>query len=261
MDSHSTAIATVDRREPAQLDTRTMSPVVAAGLAILERNPSPETLRELLAVQEAWEKNEARKAYAAAIVALKRDLPTVIAHDKTVDFISKRTGDRTYYSHTSLAAVMDAITEPLTKHGFSLSWNSGSNGQQVTVTCRLTHVGGHFEESPPHVAPADQSGSKSTAQGIASTITLLSRYSAAAMLGIATRDMGEPKGEQPDAPAGPAPDNTQRNMACVSFLAKRGKTREQAEKFVDLPVSEWQQVHRDRLRAWAEPPREPGQDG
>jgi hypothetical protein len=69
----------------------------------------PRDAAQLLEVQREYEANEARKAYAMALVNLKRDLPTVIARDKTVDFTGS-SGKRTTYTHASLAGVMDAVT-------------------------------------------------------------------------------------------------------------------------------------------------------
>lgn len=179
----------------AIVSTQPMHPVVRAALSA---NPDPATLRELLAVQREWEAGEAKKAYTRSMVALKRDLPKVIQRDATVDFMNKA-GARTYYKHTTLAAMVDGITEPLTAHSFSLSWRPSTAQNQVTVTCRLTHSEGHFEECSIG-APPDTSGSKSTAQGVASTITLLSRYGALSLLGIATADMRDPSGEPLEEP-------------------------------------------------------------
>lgn len=248
-DEHNKNVAIVERTPPAELQ-HGMSPVVAAGLAILERNPSPETLRELLAVQREFEANEARKAYAVALVALKRDLPTVIGRDKTVDFTGS-SGKRTTYTHVSLAAVMDAVTEPLTAHGFSLSWNPSTTDKAVTVTCRLAHQAGHFEETKI-TAPIDTMGSKSPAQGVASTITLLQRYTALSLLGIATRDMREPEGDQVQPSADPGKIDSDRNLRAVGRLKKLGRTAEQAEVFLGRKVPDWTDADLARLKTWAE---------
>ena len=229
-----------------------MSPVVAMGMKMLAASPDPGTLRELLAVQREWEAGEARKAFAAALVALKRDLPTVIARDALVDYQGSK--GRTRYTHASLAGVMEAITEPLTRHGFSLAWKPATPAAGVSVTCRLTHAAGHFEEASL-TAPADTSGSKSSAQAIASTITLLQRYTALSLLGIATADMKEPEGEQ----AQPAPDgvDSERNLRAVGWLVSKGKTRVDAEALVGRKVGDWTSADLDRLRAWAAPQVDP----
>jgi ERF superfamily protein len=243
-----------------------MHPVVQAGLQHLGATPDPATLRELLAVQREWEQGEAKKAFTRALAALKRDLPTVIARDSVVDFTSAK--GRTHYRHTSLAAVMDAVTGPLTQHGFSLSWHPATTGTgtgtQVTVSCKLVHAEGHFEETSIS-APVDTSGSKSPAQGVASTITLLSRYTALSLLGIATADMPEPRGgdDEPKQPTNAV--DAERNLRAMGRLAKLGKTREQAEEFVGRPVSEWTDADLQNLKQWVTPKREdqpePGSNG
>lgn len=217
-----------------------MSPVVSAGLAILKQNPSPETLQQLLAVQREYEANEARKAYSMAIVGLKRDLPTVIARDKTVAF------GTTKYTHTSLGAVMEAITGPLTQHGFSLTWKPSTGAEGVTVTCRLTHSDGHFEEATIS-APVDTAGSKSKMQGVASTITLLQRYSALSLLGIATADMKDPE------PAKAADDavDSKRNLRAAGKLKDRGIEAKLAEDLVGRSVKDWTSADLAQIGAWA----------
>ena len=239
------AVAVIDHFDPERL-----SPVVRAGMAILQQSPSAETLRELLAVQREYEAGEARRAYTVALVALKRDMPTVIARDIKVDFTGK-SGIRTQYRHASLAAVMDAVTPALTQHGFSLAWEPATEGSNVKVTCRLTHAQGHHQETTVH-APVDNSGNKSPAQGVASTITLLSRYTACALLGIATADMAElvNDGEAPD----PGKIDSALNLKKAGQLKRYGKTVTQAEAHVGRRVAEWTAADLDKLRAWIAPP-------
>lgn len=223
----------IERVPQTSLDR--MHPVVRA---MIDKSPDPATLEKLLAVQEKYEAGEARKAYAAAMVALKADLPAIIGRDKTVAFGTTR------YAHTSMAAAKEAITPHLTRYGFSTSVHPATLGDQVVVTCRITHAAGHHEEATLS-APVDKSGSKSPVQGVASTITLLSRYLELSLLGVATRDMVDP------TPAA-APDavDSARNLKAVSALKKYGKTREQAETFLGHPVAEWTTNDLDKLRAW-----------
>lgn len=223
-----------------------MHPLVKAALA--SGTLEPATLREMLALQRDWEQGEAKKAFTRALVALKRDLPTVIQRDSTVDYTNK-SGMRTRFKHASLAAVMDAITEPMTAHGFSLAWTPSTDDKgsivTVRVTARLTHAEGHSEETTIS-APADTSGNKNSAQAVASTITLLSRYAALALLGIATRDMKDPEPSEPD----PDRIDTARNLRAVGRLTKLGKKREDAEAFIGRPVAEWTAADLERLTQW-----------
>lgn len=248
-DSHTTAI--VEAPQAALEERQRMHPMVEA--AMRGGTLDPDTLEKLLALQERWEAGEARKAYARALTALKRDLPTVIGKDQTVDFKNK-TGRRTYYTHASLAGVMEAVTGPLTAHGFSLSWipATGERGA-VRVTCRLTHSEGHHEECSLS-APADTSGSKNPAQAIASTITLLSRYTALSLLGIATADMSEPTGERTRSAEDVDPD---RNMRAIRAVMKAGRSAVDAVELVGRPVSEWTTDDLRTIRDWLEPPPDP----
>jgi hypothetical protein len=241
MDAHGSNGAAIISRGEAKT---AMSPVVAE---ILRHNPSAETLRDVLALQREWEANEARKAYTTALVGLNRDLPPVIRRDAVVDFASAK--GRTHYTHASLANVMEEVKGPVTQHGFSLAWRPSTANGKVSVTCRLTHQEGHFEECTLE-APVDNTGNKSPAQGVASTITLLERYSALALLGIATADMKDPAGdaERPQA-AGDAIDS-KRNLRAVGRLVQLGRTREDAEQFLGRKVADWTGADLEKLSEW-----------
>lgn len=138
-----------------------------------------EKLEKLLALQEKWEANEARKLYHRAMASFK-ETPLKIMKDKKVKYLQVQ------YSHASLANVVDQITKELSKNGLSASWNTKQNGA-ITVTCKITHVMGHCEETTL-TAAADTSGSKNSIQAIGSTITYLQRYTLLSALGLATHD-------------------------------------------------------------------------
>lgn len=212
--------------------------------------PDIAMMREMMQLQREWQADVARRAYTTSLIALKSVLPTVIRRDKRVDF------GNTTYTHTSLACVMDAITDPLHVHGFSLAWTPATTANGVSVTCRLTHVDGHFEECTLS-GPPDTKGSKSPVQGVMSTITMLERYTALAILGIATADMKEPEPQEQ-----PADDkiNPQRNLNAVGRLASYGKTREEAERLLGRKVPEWTSSDMERLKAWIDASGSPGHE-
>lgn len=225
---------------------RAIHPLIAS---LRDGTLDPATIREMLTLQREHEASEAKKAYTRALAALKADLPTVIAKDATVDFTGQ-SGKRTHYTHATLAGALDAVTGPLTSHGFSLAWvPSTTERGGVRVTCRLTHREGHSEEATLD-APADTSGSKSPAQAIASTITLLQRYSALALLGIATRDMKEPAPEETrPAPASGVAD-ARRILAAVGEIQKRGLDLTEIEGLIGRVAKTWTGADLDRAREW-----------
>jgi hypothetical protein len=74
----------------------------------------------------------------------------------------------------------------LSKYGLSASWSVKQNGT-ISVTCKITHIKGHFEETTLSAA-SDTSGSKNAIQAIGSTLTYLERYTLLALTGLATFD-------------------------------------------------------------------------
>lgn len=224
-----------------------MHPMASAMLAALEKNPDPETMRQLLALQREWESDNARRAFSVAMVALKAELPAVINKDAEVDFQSAK--GRTRYKHATLAHVLDVIEPCLTRFGFSVAWLPSTTPAGVSVTCRLTHAAGHSVETTL-ASKTDDSGGKNAIQGIGSSITYLQRYSVLSLLGIATADMpdaDEAKEEDPNHV------DSKKNLALAAQITKRGKTRAQAEEFVGRPIDEWSAQDRSRIAAWSEP--------
>lgn len=161
------------------------SPAEMIRMAV-EGNADLDKLEKLLTIQERWEAGEARKAYHKAMADFKAN-PPKIDKDKKVGYTTQK--GNVGYAHASLANVTDKISTELSKHGLSASWATKQNGQ-VMVTCKITHVKGHSEETTLS-APADVSGAKNAIQAIGSTITYLERYTLLALAGLATHDMDD----------------------------------------------------------------------
>lgn len=147
-----------------------------------DSNVDIDKLAKLLEVQERWEANEAKKAYVAAMTDFKLDPPKII-RDRHVKYQTSK--GSTDYRHASLENVTAVISAALSKHGLTASWITGQADNSVTVTCRITHVFGHFEETSLTSAP-DTSGSKNPIQAIGSAVTYLQRYTLLALTGLAT---------------------------------------------------------------------------
>ncbi len=161
------------------------SPAELIKLAI-SGNADLEKLEKLLALQERWEANEARKAYNEAMTSFKAN-PPKINKDRKVNY--RTTNGVMNYNHASLANCADKITAELSKYGLSASWTTQqeTNGL-IKVTCKIIHNKGHFEITSLQ-ASADNSGSKNSIQAIGSTVSYLERYTLLALTGLATYDM------------------------------------------------------------------------
>lgn len=138
-------------------------------------------LEKLMALQERYEHNKARKAFDEAISAFKLDAPQIVK-DQLVDFTTNR--GRTRYKHADLAAIAAAIDKPLAKVGLSYRWRTLSTSPtEVTVICIVSHRDGYSEENSLSSGP-ETSGNKNNIQALGSACTYLERYTLMAALGL-----------------------------------------------------------------------------
>jgi hypothetical protein len=151
-----------------------------------------DKLAKLLELQERWEANEARKAYHEAMARFKA-MPPDIGKDRHVKYTTQK--GITEYDHATLSNVTDKINVRLSEEGLSASWLTKQANGKVSVTCKITHVMGHSEETTLSADP-DVSGNKNPIQAIGSAISYLERYTILALTGLATRDMDNDCGEQ-----------------------------------------------------------------
>ena len=162
-----------------QVAIRETTPAMLLSMAI-DQGADLDRLEKLMLLQERWESTNARKAYSQAMAGFKAN-PPEIEKDRKVAF------GNTKYSHATLGNVTDKINSALSQHGLSAGWTTKQEGKSVTVTCRITHVLGHYEETSL-TADLDTSGAKNSIQALGSTITYLERYTVLALTGLATKD-------------------------------------------------------------------------
>jgi hypothetical protein len=169
---------TLPVRQPEQ---QHLNPLVAAVLG--GQDIDPEKLDKLLALQERYEANEAKKAYTKAMADFRKEAPT-IEKNKEVSF------NNTKYRHTQLGYALSTINPILGKHGFNPSWTTEQKDGQITVTCTMTHSQGHREKTSLSAAP-DASGGKNSIQAIGSTVSYLQRYTLFSICGLASSDQDD----------------------------------------------------------------------
>ena len=176
-------------------ETTALTPMDMLNRAV-SQGASIEVLEKLMTLQERWEANQARKSFDEAMAAAKAEIP-VIVKNRTVDFTSAK--GRTHYRHEDLAEIARTVTPILAKHGLSYRYRTSSApNEPVTVTCIVSHRGGHAEENTL-AAGRDESGNKNSIQAIGSTITYLQRMTLKAALGLAaSEDDDGGASERPD---------------------------------------------------------------
>jgi ABC-type sulfate transport system substrate-binding protein len=178
-------VSTSTSKPPAMQQTRSVAMATPADLLriAVETGADLDRLEKLMALQERWEANEARKAYVAAMTAFKAE-PLEIIKRKTVEFSG------TKYNHAELSDVTQVVCPAMAKHQLSHRWDVTQAGDRITVDCVITHVLGHSEKVTMEAMP-DSSGKKNAIQQVASTISYLQRYTLLAATGVATKGMDD----------------------------------------------------------------------
>ena len=146
----------------------------------IEKGATVNQLERIWALNMQYEANEARKAFVAAMNVFRSNPPR-IEKNRRVSF------GKTEYSHATLNNVCDKIGAALTKVGISFRWETNQDAGLITVSCILTHSGGHAEKTTLAASP-DASGGKNSIQAVGSTVTYLQRYTLMSATGTATED-------------------------------------------------------------------------
>lgn len=170
-----------EARESHALRPIDNTPASLLALAV-QRGDSMEQLGQLMALQERWEANEARKAYNGAFAAFKAEAVTLVRNKKVT------AGPLQGKSYAELFAVVNAVTPALSRYGLSASWKLTKDEKDwIEVTCTLKHERGHSEVVSMG-GPPDVGGAKNAIQARASTVSYLERYTLKAIVGLSEQD-------------------------------------------------------------------------
>ena len=153
------------------------TPIELLRIAV-SQNADIDKLKQLMDLQERWEKNEARKAYVAAMSAFKAHAIVVVRDKVNPQYNSK---------YVSLGRLIETVTPFLSQHDLSAQWDLDQTSG-IKVTCIIRHIAGH-SESVSMVCPPDKSGSKNPIQEIKSAITYARACTFESICGLATTDV------------------------------------------------------------------------
>ena len=132
------------------------TPLSILSLAI-SKGCDPDALDKLLALQERWEANQARKLFAESMHSCQQEMPRIL-RDKE--------NSQTRSRYATLERVQERSQPIYSAHGFSLSYGEADcirEGWKRTV-CDVRHVGGHCERYHLDL-PLDGFSAKGTAIG------------------------------------------------------------------------------------------------
>lgn len=174
-----------------------MGAIIAAGST---PGVNVENIERMMALYERLEAKRSKAEFAAAKVRLTAKLPQIEKRGQATGKNDVKT-----FKYAEWDDIDDIIRPLLVSEGFDLSFRTGENGGQTTITAVLLHTSGHQEETTIKL-PADKTGCKNDVQAVGSTVQYGKKYTAGPLLNLVY------KGEDDDGNAagnGPYIDETQ----------------------------------------------------
>jgi hypothetical protein len=168
-----------------------------------------DTIERMMALKERHEANEARKAFTAAKAAFKGEALNIVKDKYNTQF-------KSWYS--SLGNIVSTVSPILSKHGLSADWQIEQAGNNITVTCVLSHALGH-SESVPFTVPPDDTGAKNEIQKIKSSITYAKAVTFESVCGMASTDANSD--DDGNASSGPKAAEVEKTKALPIMSAKK----------------------------------------
>jgi ERF superfamily len=171
-----------------------------------------DVINNLVALHKEFKADAAKCAFDEAFAKAKAEI-LVVDKDAHVGFKSKdKDKADTDYDHDTLAGIYAAAVPALSKYGLSHSFdveqvmlpgdNPGEFTQRITVACIISGLG--HSKQVKMSGPPDTEGKKTGLKAIASTVTMLSRYTLRAALGLASKkDKSDDDGAAAEAAGGP----------------------------------------------------------
>lgn len=161
------------------IKTEAATPDQLLALAI-NKDLDIEKLTKLMELQKEWKASLSREAFFNALADFQSAVPE-LRKTKEVQFKDVK------YRYAPLADIVRQIRATIKESGLTYRWEISDNGENIVVTCLITHREGHMERTTMS-AKADTSGSKNAIQARGSAIEYLKRYTLIGALGISTAD-------------------------------------------------------------------------
>lgn len=155
-----------------------------AMMALIERAATSQDidvdkLDRLLSVKERWDAAQAKQEFDRAMTDFRATVGPI-----------RKTRATHNSKYAGLAETLAEIREKLTDCGLSVSWRTEQSENVVRVTCIVSHVAGHSEQTSLSSAP-DDGGKMNSIQRIGSAVSYLERYTLFAILGLASGDQDD----------------------------------------------------------------------
>ena len=165
----------IEREEAQQTAVAVNQPMRLLEMAI-SNNADVDKLEKLMALQERWNAQEAKKSFLAAMSNFQNQCPDIMKAKKGHNYL-----------YAPLSDIVTQVRHLLADNGLSYRFEQ-SHADKIEVTCIISHTDGHSEKTTMNGDP-DTSGSKNAIQSVGSTVQYLMRYTFIGALGITTADI------------------------------------------------------------------------
>lgn len=141
-----------------------------------DENFNADKMRVMYDMVKDEKKSRAEDAFNAAVMKFQLECPAIVKTSK---------GNNSKYA--KLDNILQLIRPVLKDNGLVVRFTTGRNGENTTVTCILSHMGGHTEQSYWEGSiPTNKATNAAQTSGMA--ITYGQRYTLLPMLGIVAED-------------------------------------------------------------------------
>ena len=214
-ESKKSKTTTLARSEAGQLAT---IPSENPFLRLIERvmddgitEKSAEVMGKLVAVFRDVEKDIAAKAHAAAMADLQAELPKVQARHAI-----RATNGTVRSEYASYDDLMDQVHAAMAKYGFFVKYDAEHHGDKMTAVCKMTHRGGHTEETRYTTRISAAAGGNSASQADTGAMTTAKRNALCNALNIVVGDERDARNEGDTISAEEADELATRAQALVA---------------------------------------------
>lgn len=207
------------------------NPMSLIAKAIKEKIPV-ETMERLLALQERWEKNVAKKEFDRAMAKFQSECPVI---EKTKP-VYEKDGRTVRYKYAVLDSIVEQVKKPLSDNGLSYNFDEEKDEKFTTIICIVTHYLGHSQRTTFKI-PIGTEAYMSDVQKYGARMTFGKRYAFCNAFGIMTGDEdtdGVDTAKKQETPAGwqkpvvegvykekPAQDQPAQGKAKVTWVPKK----------------------------------------
>lgn len=193
MDHESNQIATISPSANRLAVVQSANPFLRMIEGAMDKGITAESaavVEKLVAVFRDVEKDNAAKAHAAAMADLQAELPNVQAKQAI-----KNTNGTVRSTYASYEDLMNEIHDVMAKYGFSVKYDAEHLGDKMTAICKITHRGGHTDETRYTTRIAAAAGGNSASQADTGAMTTAKRNALCNALNIVVGDERDARAE------------------------------------------------------------------